>query len=301
MLRAFLILIIGGGLLSCVLTPPVFSALQLLLGEVPWPYSRVFDRVALVVACGLAYALRKHLQLASLWPHYRSWRRRGEWRRLVLGAALTCSATLLAVPFLVRSGALAWDPEATLAGVLRKAVTFLPAALLIATLEESFFRVLVFEKLRAAAPTVIAALAASLFYAVLHFVSPEKSFEYTGWSPTVGFEYLAAVGTRLLLPGVDAGVLGLTLIGLVLCYALRRTGSLGLCIGLHGGWVLAAKLAMKLTDRVRGNGLPTGAGSRNFLVTRPEAWGSILVCLGVLWILTRRPRERRGVGDTAEG
>ena len=66
MLRALAILVVGGTLASCVLTPPVYSLLQLLMEEVPWPYSRVFDRVALVMVVAFAYGLRRDLQLTTL-------------------------------------------------------------------------------------------------------------------------------------------------------------------------------------------------------------------------------------------
>ena len=179
MLRALVVLIVGGTLLSSVLTPPVFSLLQSWLGEVPWPYSRVFDRVALVVACGLVYLLRRQLGLASLRPYYRDWRRRGDVRRLVLGLLLTASIATLTLPLLASSGVLVPDAEHATGGLILRSLTFLPAALLIATLEESFFRVLVFERLRGSLPTVLAALVASLFYAVLHFVSPDRGASST--------------------------------------------------------------------------------------------------------------------------
>ena len=99
------------------------------------------------------------------------------------------------------------------------------------------------------------------------------------------------MGANFLQPGVGPGLVGLLLIGLTLCYALRRSGSLGLCIGLHAGWVLAAKMSMRIMELPPGVEFPSGVGRRNFLVTRPEVWGSILVCWAVLWILYRRPRE----------
>ena len=297
MLRALLILVLGSTLAACVVTPLVYSLLISLLDEVPWPYSRVFDRVALVMLIVLGYRLRKDLRLATLWPYYRDWRARGEFRRLWGGALLSTSTAMLAMPFVVLSGWLIWHPHRTTGELLLIALGVIPAAIVISVIEESFFRVLVFGKLREVAPTFLAALASSLFYAVLHFVSPDKSFEYTGWSPTIGFEYFGAVLERFSQPGVSFGIVGLTLVGLVLCFALRRTGSLGLCFGLHAGWVLAAKMTMKIARRAPDVEFPTGAGRRNFLVTRPEAWGSVLLCLLVLWLWYRRrgPQEQGSV------
>lgn len=298
MLRALAVLVLGGTLLSCLLTPAVYSGLEALIGEVPWPYSRVFDRVALVVAVALVWLLRRNFRLQTLAPYYRDWRARGEWRRLLLGAGLALVTAVAALPWVVASGQLAWRPDGSATELLLLALGFVPAALLISVVEESFFRVLVFGKLREAWPTVAAALAASAFYAVLHFVSPDKDFHYSGWSFAVGFEYLGAMGRQFLKPGVPAGVVGLLLVGSVLCYALVRSGSLALCIGLHSGWVLAAKMTLHVARRAPGIEFPSGAGRRNFLVTRPECWATILVCAVVLWLVYRRRTAATAPDDT---
>ena len=121
-MRALLLLVVGGTFLSCVITPAVYSLLEAHMTAVPWPYSRVFDRVALVVACALVWRLRGHLRLGSLRPYYQHWRRRGEYRRLLLGLLLTCSTALLAVPFVVASGAMYWHPRHGWQEVLERAV-----------------------------------------------------------------------------------------------------------------------------------------------------------------------------------
>ena len=64
---------------------------------------------------------------------------------------------------------------------------------------------------------------------------------------------------------------------------------------------MVAKISMKVLRRPPGVRFPAGTGSRNFLVTRPLAWVSILVCLGLLWLLYRRRRDPASAGDAAGG
>jgi membrane protease YdiL (CAAX protease family) len=70
----------------------------------------------------------------------------------------------------------------------------------------------------------------------------ERPYFLDGIEPLAGFSHLLAsfrpfLDPVLLLPGI----FGLFLIGLVLSYALIRTGKLYLGIGLHAGWVFSLK------------------------------------------------------------
>jgi hypothetical protein len=105
---------------------------------------------------------------------------------------------------------------------------------------------------------------------------------------TIGFEYLAAVFDRLLLPGVLPAFFGLFLVGVVLCIVIWRTRSLLLCLGLHAGWVIAIKLASFSTVKTANFAYAEGVGRRYFLVAEPLAWVSIvLVGVIVLWGFTK--------------
>ena len=72
---------------------------------------------------------------------------------------------------------------------------------------------------------LLAALGCSAFYAAVHFIAPDKRWEYPGWSLWVGFDYMAQILSRYTLPAVLLGMVGLLLIGLVLCWTIRRTRS----------------------------------------------------------------------------
>ena len=277
--------------LSCLLTPIIYALLEPASGEWPWPYSRVFDRVVLVVLAGSLYWQRGPMDLGQLRPYWSELTEPRAWRLIGLGALLTLASALAALPLVVGGGTLVWHPNRTVGELLWRAFELIPAALVIGVLEESVFRLLLFESLRSRLTTPGAAVASSLLYAVLHFVSPDKAYVFPGWSPTVGFEYLGAMAEKFAQPGVPGGVVGLTLVGLTLCVALARGRSLALCVGLHAGWILAAKLAMKIARRAPGIEFPTGAGRRNYLVTQPAAWVAIAGVLVAVWFWAGRLRS----------
>lgn len=294
MLRALAQALLGTLVVSCLLTPAVYALIEASYEEAPWPYSRVFDRVVLVVLVTWLFRVRRSMELERLRPFVHELATRRGWRRIGLGALATAASGLLMLPLLVQGPMLEWHPDRTIAELFGRAIRLIPAALLIGLIEETLFRLVLFERMRRTWTTAGAALCSSLIYAAVHFVSPDKQYVFPGWSPTVGFEYLGAMVGKFMQPGVPDGLVGLTLVGLTLCLALGRSRSLALCVGLHAGWILAAKLGMKIARRAPEVEFPSGAGRRNFLVTQPITWVAILLVAAGVWWLTapRRLAER---------
>lgn len=159
--------------------------------------------------------------------------------------------------------------------------------MVISVIEESFFRVLLFGKLKERSTPILAAVIASFIYAVLHFVSPDKSFNYQAGGMFVGFEYLGVVLTGLLQIQIVFGIVGLFMVGLTLCYALQKTSSIYLCIGLHSGWVVAVKMLGVMTRFNPPYDALHGAIRRNFLVSNYESWASVLLVFFLLFIFCK--------------
>ena len=294
MLRALSQALLGTLIVSCLLTPAIYALIEAAFEETPWPYSRVFDRVVLVVLVVWLFRVRRSMELERLRPFARELTTRSAWRRIGLAALASAVSGLLVLPLLVAGPMLEWHPDRTVGELLGRVVRLIPAALLIGLIEETLFRLVLFERMRRTWTTLGAALSSSLLYAAVHFVSPDKDYVFPGWSLTVGFEYLGAMVGKFMQPGVPGGLVGLTLVGLTLCLALARSRSLALCVGLHAGWILAAKLGMKIARRAPDVEFPSGAGRRNFLVTQPVTWMAILLVAAGVWWLTvpRRAAER---------
>jgi len=292
MIRTLLLLIVGCFLFACLAAPPVASALGQLYPDAPWPlpeekvklFRKVFNRTLLLAMLGLLIILRKRIRYD--WVG-RVWRAESTKRRLTgMGVGMLLSAGLGACvfPFIAADPALVAS-DMRMGRLSLKILIALPAALVVSLLEESFFRVLCLDALRSKIPLVLAALGASAFYSVVHFLEPNRAFLYGEFDLWAGFEYLGLILQRLGQPGTFPGVIGLVLVGLTLCLARLRTRSFGLCVGLHAGWFLLAKMAVYLFDFAEGADLPAGAAGRYYIVGRPATWLSIgVVALAVLLI-----------------
>lgn len=285
-------------LTSCTVTPILYSAALAVWPNFPFPYSRVFNRVVLAMLVVFVLSFRAKLGLRSFGTllGLAAWRR--DIPALCFGMALSLGTSLAILPLIVASTLLEWSTHPT-----SYFLTRIPGAILtglcISLLEEIFFRAMFFRSLRSKYSFIVAAFISSAVYGVVHFITPLRSYVYPGYSPLVGFEYFVLLFQRLAQPGLIGGVVGLFLVGLVLCLALEKTRSLIFCVGLHSGWVMAMKLAMYSTlAAAAGNFLPA-TGQRYFIVTQPITWCSIGV-VGVVVVLYARFRERRGgLGDSS--
>lgn len=158
------------------------------------------------------------------------------------------------------------------------------------TLEEIFFRGILFKGLYDAGRPLRAYLFANLFYSALHFVKPEKSFFMEGFDLTLGFRHLATTFQPFFeIWEILPGIFGLFLIGVALSFALVRTGKLYLAIGLHAGWVLALKTIRVFGDYSRADLGWYFGDSDPKIVSGVATWiGVALVCWAVYWITKRR-------------
>jgi len=135
---------------------------------------------------------------------------------------------------------------------------------------------------------VRAYVCANLFYSVLHFVKPEKDYFLDSIEPLAGFSHLLAsfrpfLDPVLLLPGI----FGLFLIGLVLSYALIRTGKLYLGIGLHAGWVFSLKTMRVFGDFNRDDLSWIIGDTDPKIVSGVATWAGILLVGVAVHFLTR--------------
>lgn len=299
MLATVLLLVCGILILSAALTAPVYAAALALWPQFSYPFSRVFDRVAMLVAIVMIVALRRRFDLAPLRTLYRF----GDWRtrllHVLIGILLTTGSVLIVLPVIVAEGRVNWLNIES-AELLRKILKALGTGLVVSIIEETFFRGLLFQALKARLAVAGALLLSSALYAAAHFIAPVKTYVYPGFGFMVGFDYLAQIFGRFGMPGVLSGILGLALVGAVLCLVLHRSGSIFLCIGMHAGWVVGMKLALAVTSVGDAAAVDpmAGLGRRYFLVAEPLTWLSI-VMVGVLGWLICGALSRGGAGRTA--
>ncbi|MBK1647150.1 CPBP family intramembrane glutamic endopeptidase [Rhabdochromatium marinum] len=239
-------------MLGSLLLAAVFSAPLLQNQLIDAEPQRILARLAQVI------------MLLGLWPFLHWLRldhrtclgfdqaRRVFGRKLMLG---WCLGTLMMgsiVALLLLSGARvfeSWEPSLPLE-LAQTALRALIAGLLIALLEETFFRGALFAALRRRHSLWSAASWSAALYALVHFMKPQAlpAGMVADWSG-IAWMLGSLFAGPLQLHHLDS-LLALWLAGLLLALVRERSGSLALGIGLHAGWVFVIQVSRRLSDGV---------------------------------------------------
>jgi CAAX protease family protein len=184
----------------------------------------------------------------------------------------------------------ALDPGVSdsLFSIVRSSGKALVTALIVGFLEELFFRGILFRGLLADSRPAIAFAGANLLYAASHFFKPPEAFLATGIDPLAGLRFLALCLAPFLGPAsILPGIVGLFIIGVVLSYALVRSGSLYLSIGLHAGWVFGIK-TLPLYGYFTREDLGWVFGAKPKIVSGVATWVGILLVGAIVHVMTRK-------------
>jgi membrane protease YdiL (CAAX protease family) len=152
------------------------------------------------------------------------------------GFAAICVATALAISF----GARVLDPERTSEQILRQIRNAIPAAVLVACLEELLFRGALFGALRRRYSFWAAAILSSAFFGIVHFLAHPKDTGIVEWNSgliTLGQMLSGFTEWKSLFPGF----LNLTLTGILLALCYERTRTLLFPIALHAALIFGVK------------------------------------------------------------
>jgi len=273
-------------LLAAALTPPLLGT-----GWLDFEPHRVLSRLAQV------------LMLLGIWPFLRVLRLddrhslgyggpRAQFVRGLVRGWLAGVAILAVLAF----GELALelrvpDPQnAARYGVLAaRAAQYLAAGLLIAVLEETFFRGALFAAIRRRRPAASAIVWSALLYAAVHFLKPDdldtsRAVDWAASGEMVAGAFTAAADWRHL----DSFV-ALLLVGTFLGLVRERTGHVGWCIGLHAGWVFVIQLTRYLTDGNEASPLAFLTGDYDGVIGWLAA-GWLAVLSAGFWSATRMGR-----------
>ncbi len=121
--------------------------------------------------------------------------------------------------------------------------------LVVALIEETFFRGAMFTAVHRHSGLWPACVLTSLLYAVLHFLKTRYEVPADQLEWYSGLVVLAHLFEQYANPNniVDS-FLALFSVGMFLALVRAKTGNIAACIGLHAGWVLAIKLTKDWTD-----------------------------------------------------
>jgi hypothetical protein len=293
----FAFIFIGGALIA----PWLYQLISAAAGSIPLfqplahhPFHRFVDRSFLV------------LGILGLWPFMKSigvssWSALG-WggtsrqagaRLATAGFAAGFASLLCAAVLSWSMGARTWNVEAAPGAIVRHLLNATLAAVVVAILEESFFRGAVFGALRRCGSPAVALLASSGIYAIVHFFQRPPAPESVNWSS--GLVTLAEMSRGFVdLPRLIPGFFSLLIAGAILALGYRRTGSLFFSAGLHAGWIFWLKSYGFLTRPQPGANEWLWGGARLI-----DGWGALVV-LTAVWFGAHRWLRERGTAAIPE-
>jgi len=211
---------------------------------------------------------------------------------LLRGFVLAVASMAVLGAIMALAGSMTAQMTDPVPSLVRSAVKALITASLVGFFEELFFRGMLFKGLLEDARAATAFAVANLIYAASHFFRPPANFAPGGLDPLAGLRFVVASLERFSDPAaILPGLVGLFIIGVVLSYALVRTGALYLSIGLHAGWVFGIKMLSDFGEFTRAD-LGWAFGSKPKIVSGVVTWIGILA-VGVVIHFTTRNREKK--------
>jgi uncharacterized protein len=279
---AFLGVIFGTLLLAAALAWPAWNGIHAL--EPDWPFHRIVSRLwQMILLLAFLLAMRR-LRL----------RGREDWGYGVagplfirqFGAGLGIGvATML--PMSIAMHALGIHELRPEFGAALLAAAVLEGALIglvVAVVEETFFRGLMYRAIERESGFAAAAWCTALVYASIHFFARVKiPAEEVAWDS--GFRLLRGALANFSNPlAIADSFVTLMLVGLLLALVRRSTGAIAACIGLHMGWVWVIKSTLAVSREVE-------PSAYSHLVSRFDGYtGWMVAAWALLLILVARSR-----------
>lgn len=247
----FAAIFIGGALIA----PAIYHGIQALAGSVSLfeklanqPFHRYVDRSFMVIGIlGLVPVLRrlgfKSWAEAGLTPFSKG--KHDALRGFLFGFL----SLALAIVVVIGAGGRGFRTGQTAASIMGHLLNATLAALLVAAIEEMFFRGAVFGALRKQFSWKSALVVSSGIYAILHFLARVQAPPEVTWWSGLALLPLKLRGfgdVHQLVPAF----FNLLLAGIMLGLAYQRTGSLWFSFGLHAGWIFWLKTYGFTTDNL---------------------------------------------------
>lgn len=292
----FLAAVVGTLVLAALVAYPAWLLAHALQPD--WAFHKVVSRLwQLLLLAGLVVAVRRlRLRGREDWGYGLP---RAQFLRQAGAGFAIGLATMLPMSFaMVALGIYAPEGGPGFAALLRFAAAGAAVGVIVALVEETMFRGLVFGAVLRESGFAAALAGSALFYSAIHFFARARlGHADIGWDS--GFELLGVALARFADPAsiADAFVT-LTLVGLLLALVRHRTGGIAAGIGLHAGWVCVMKATRWSTapaEDARWSFLVSGFdGYTGWLVA---AWAALLLTAGLaLGWLRPRPAVRAARG-----
>jgi uncharacterized protein len=269
--------------LTSILSPWFALCANWLVDHLPglehYSFSRIFNRTFMISGIVLFFICRRLLKIGKL----------SELGFVTLGQGgsdllrgWTLAVTSMAALVLAMSVGEVFEPffRLSFSRSLSRCFSGFLSGVFAGTLEEIFFRGILFKGLLQGGRLFRALVLSSLFYSALHFVTPGEPYFVKEWDPMAGFRHLFYTFTPFLEPlNLLPGMFGLYLLSSVFTYAFLRTGNLYLAVGLHAGWIFSLQ-SMRVFGDYKREDLGWLFGS-----TDPKIVSGVATWIGIVSVL----------------
>ncbi|MET0658486.1 MAG: CPBP family intramembrane glutamic endopeptidase [Steroidobacteraceae bacterium] len=283
----FVALLAGALLLAAVLTYPCWRLVEMISDQ---PVHRVMHRLAMLFALlGLVcFVRRQGLGYAGALGYGLSLTR--FIRQLAYGYlwGLALLLPLMAILFALELR-VPREHALTLTHLLPLIGSGVVAGLVVAFIEETFFRGILQSAVERESDAMAAIALPSLLYASLHFLGGRLRLPDAEVDWTAGFTVLAKLFEKYAAPfSLIDSFLALFAVGVLLALIRQRTGAIAAGIGLHASWVM-------LIAVTRGSSTDNQTNSQDWLTGSYDGvigWGALFWTALILGVALARWRRR---------
>jgi membrane protease YdiL (CAAX protease family) len=263
------------GLAAAIVFAPIVAVVVAAAGW-RYPFPRIFDRTMMATLLLAMLFTARALNLGTLLRRGFAHPARPSIVRAFRGFVVAMCALVILFALALAFGGGFGNSGAAIALIPK----YLLSAIVIAIIEEGFFRAFLLGGMQGDFGNRVALLASAAIYALAHLVRSPAHFYVAGYEPAAGLITLAHSIDQFANPAIAIPtLLGLFLLGIVLGEAYILTGSVYFSIGLHCGFVLGAKLWPKIIlDRAAIPWWIAGGGAIP-LIAGAAAWAIAIVIL----------------------
>jgi membrane protease YdiL (CAAX protease family) len=246
-LLLFIFYLVTAMLLAALLFYPVFEILHVFWDVRP---ERVFHRLFMIIAILGFWPLLKLSGLNNRYALGYSAHGSRFIQALIKGLGIGVLIMTVHAILLLLLGARVPKPDAILfTELLYNLFTGLMAGIVVALIEESFFRGALQSGMRRSSSFITTSVCVALFYAAVHFIKPyplpaEIMIDWSsGWHMLI-----SSFNSFINFSGIADSYIALFAAGMLLSLVRETSGNIALCIGIHAGWVWAIKMTKEVTN-----------------------------------------------------